>query len=97
MGWWGDLWDSVKRTASNVWNGVKSGVNWVAEKVKPVTDAVAKYAGYVPIIGAPLASAANTVSNVIDYAKKGTDAATAAGYRQGGMVRSPPKFYQKGE
>lgn len=92
MGWWSDLWNNVKSTASNIWSGVKSGVNWIADKVKPVTDAVAKYAGYVPVIGAPLASVASTVGNVIDYAKKGVDAATAAGYRRGGVVQMTKKF-----
>lgn len=92
MGWWSDLWSGIKNVGNTIWSGVKSGVNWVADKVKPVSDAIQKYAGYVPIIGQPLASVAGTVSNVIDYAKKGVDAATAAGYRRGGVVQMTKKF-----
>lgn len=95
MGWLSDLWSGIKNTASNIWSGVKQGVNWAADKVSPIVSAVQKYAGYVPIIGAPIAAAAGTVGNLINTAKSGVDLATKAGFKNGGMImKVPDKIYQ---
>ena len=68
MGWWSDLWSGIKNVGSNIWSGIKSGVNFLGEKIKPVSDAVAKYASYIPVVGGGLSNIASGVSSVIDYA-----------------------------
>jgi hypothetical protein len=69
MGFFGDLWSGIKNVAGNIWNGVSSATNWVADKVQPIVKAVGDYAGYIPVIGAPIAGVAQQINKGIDVAK----------------------------
>ena len=77
MGFFGNLWNGIKNVAGKVWGGVKDvagkvytgigkGINWVREKVQPIVEGVANFAGKIPIIGAPLAGAAGAVNSAIN-------------------------------
>ena len=67
----GTVWNGVKDVAGKVYSGVKSGVDWVADKVKPVVDVIGKAASYIPVVGAPIQTIANQVSSGIDTVKRG--------------------------
>jgi len=99
MGLFGDLWNGIRNTAGKVWGGIKdvagkvyntvgSGLNWVREKVQPIVEGVANFAGKIPVIGAPIASAANTVNNLINQGAGLYKAVGDIGGRLGGAVES---------
>jgi phage-related protein len=84
MGFFGDLWDGIKSTASNVWGGVKnlatnvySGVksvgDWVGNNIQPIVRGIADYAGYVPVIGSAISGVANSIDKGITGARKVID------------------------
>lgn len=79
MGFFGDLWSSIKNTAGKVWSGIKdtaskvyhgvgSAINWVKDKAQPIITAVGNIAGKIPVIGAPISAAANAANNLINQA-----------------------------
>lgn len=76
MGWldWigdtvGKVWSGVKDVASNVYSGVKSATDWVAEKVQPIVKTVGDVASYIPGIGGAISGVANQINKGIDVAK----------------------------
>lgn len=84
MGFFGDLWDSVKSTASNVWgsvkniannvySGVKSAADWVGNNIQPIVKTIGEYASYIPGIGSAISGVANTVDRGISSARSVID------------------------
>lgn len=69
----GNIWGGIKNVASNVYGGVKSAVDWVSDKVQPIVKAVGDYAGYIPVIGAPISGVANQINKGIDLVKGGVN------------------------
>lgn len=65
---------------------MKSATNWVAEKVQPVVKAVADYASYIPVIGAPIAGVAQQINKGIDVARGAVDTIGNWGSRIGGAI-----------
>jgi hypothetical protein len=104
MGFFSDLWEGIKSTASNVWSGIKSGANAIYDVVRKPVDWVSRgleYASKIPGIGAfvaPVAGVVNTVKSGLDQAKSIGDAAKAIGLREGGMIQPTRsevrKYYQ---
>jgi hypothetical protein len=102
MGWFGDLWEGIKSTASNVWSGIKSGAGAVYDVVRKPVDWVSKgleYASKIPGIGgllSPVKSIVDTVRGGLDQAKSVGDVVKAVGLKMGGVVRDQ-KYYQARE
>lgn len=98
MGWFSDLWDSVKSTASNVWSGVKSAAGKVYDVVRKPVDFIAgagDVVSKIPVIGSlaqPLIGAAKGAQSVLDQAKSVGDVVRSIGLQKGGVV--PKKYYQ---
>jgi hypothetical protein len=99
MGWFGDLWNNIKSTASNVWSGIKSGVGAVYDVVRKPVDWVSKgldYASKIPGLGAvlsPVKGIVDTVRGGLDQAKSVGDVVKAVGLKMGGVVKDQ-KYYQ---
>lgn len=97
MGWFSDLWDSVKSTATNVWGGLKKAAGTVYDIVRKPVDVIAsagKLISKVPVLGtiaSPLTAAASTAQGILDQAKTVGDVAKSIGLKEGGMVK---KYYQ---
>ena len=97
MGWFSDLWDSVKSTASNVWGGIKKAAGTVYDIVRKPVDVIAsagKLISKVPVLGtiaSPLTAAASTAQGILDQAKTVGDVAKSIRLKEGGMVK---KYYQ---
>ena len=104
MGFFSDLWEGIKSTASNVWSGIKSGASAIYDVVRKPVDWVAKgleYASKIPGLGtilAPVTGIVNTVKSGLDQAKSVGDIVKAVGLRNGGVVKDQrmesPKHYQ---
>lgn len=100
MGWFGDLWSSIKDTASNVWSGVKNVAGKVYDVVRKPIDIIAgagNVVSKIPVIGTiaqPLIGAARGAQSLLDQGKAVADVAKSIGLKEGGMVRSPKKYYQ---
>lgn len=104
MGFFSDLWEGIKSTASNVWSGIKSGASAIYDVVRKPVDWVAKgleYASKIPGLGAilsPVTGVVNTVRSGLDQAKSVGDVVKAVGLREGGMVQptrpEARKYYQ---
>lgn len=94
----GKVWSGIKDTASNVYNTVKSGVNWVADKVQPIVKGVADYASYIPVIGAPISGIASQINKGIDLAKKGVDVVGNIGSTVGSALDKviPQRTFRRG-
>jgi phage-related protein len=98
MGWFSDLWDGIKSTASNVWNGVKSVASTVYDTVRKPVDLIAsagKYINKIPVLGTvlkPVTSVAEGARDILDQAKSVADVGKAIGLRDGGLVKR--KYYQ---
>ena len=97
MGWFGDLWDNIKSTASNVWSGIKSGVGAVYDVVKKPVEWVSKgldYASKIPGLGAvlsPVRGVVDTAKSILEQGKTVGDVVKAVGLQDGGMVK---RYYQ---
>ena len=100
MGWFGDIWDSWKNTASNVWSGIKQGAGAIYDVVKKPVEWVSKgleYASKIPGIGtllSPVRGIVDTAKSVLDQGKTIGDVVKAVGLRDGGMVKKDPRYYQ---
>lgn len=98
MGWFSDLWEGVKSTASNVWQGAKNVAGKVYDVVRKPVDVVAslgKYVSKVPVLGtvlSPLTAAASTAQGILDQGKTVADIAKSVGLQDGGVVKR--KYYQ---
>ncbi len=92
----GKVWGGIKNVASNVYSGVKSAVDWVADKVQPVVKAVGDYAGYIPVIGAPISGIANQINKGIDLVKGGVNTVGSIGQKLGVFGQAaPPKAFSR--
>jgi hypothetical protein len=92
MGFWGDLWNSVKSVAGQVYNTVKKPIDFVAS--------LGDYAKKIPLIGntvstvlTPITGLAKTVQGGLGVAKDVADVGKALGLQRGGMVPMK-KVYQ---
>ena len=100
MGFFSDLWEGIKSTASNVWSGAKNVAGKVYDVVRSPIDMLAKAGDVVskiPILGgiaAPLVSGVRGVQSALDQAKGVADIVKSVGLQDGGMVRAPKKYYQ---
>jgi hypothetical protein len=100
MGFFGDLWNGIKNTASNIWSGVKNVAGTVYDVVRKPVDYVSKgleWASKIPGLGtfvAPVRGVVDTVRSGLDQAKTVGDAVKAIGLKEGGMVKAPKKYYQ---
>jgi len=75
MGFFSDLWNGIKSVGSSIWDKVKSvgsslynTAGNIISGVKNVAGGIADFAGKIPIIGAPVAAAANTIRNLAGQA-----------------------------
>ena len=99
MGWFSDLWDGIKSTASNVWSGVKNVASKVYDTVRKPIDFIAgagNLVSKIPVLGTlaqPIIGAARGAQSLLDQGKSVADIAKSVGLQDGGMVRSK-KYYQ---
>lgn len=98
MGFFSDLWEGVKSTASKVWSGAKNIAGKVYDVVRKPIDIVAgagDFVSKIPVLGTlaqPLIAGAKGAQSVLDQAKTIGDIAKSVGLQDGGMVRK--KYYQ---
>jgi hypothetical protein len=88
----GKVWSGIKTGAGAIYNTVKSGVDWVSDKVQPIVKAVGEYGGMIPIVGGAISAAANTANQAIDYAKKGVGIVGKVGRGIGLLGQAGPKY-----
>lgn len=100
MGFWGDLWDGIKNTASNVWSGVKNVASTVYNTVRKPIDWISSglnVASKIPVLGsivAPVRGVVDTAKSVLDQGKAIGDVVKQVGLREGGVVKPAKKYYQ---
>jgi len=98
MGWFSDLWEGVKNTASNVWSGAKNIAGKVYDVVRKPIDIIAgagDFVSKIPVLGSlaqPFIAGAKGAQSLLDQAKSVGDVVKAVGLQDGGMVRR--KYYQ---
>lgn len=90
----GKIWSGVKDVAGSVYNTAKAGVDWVADKVQPVVEAVGKYGGYIPVIGGAISGAAGAANSLINQIKSGVDVVGKVG-RGIGLLGSQANRYSR--
>lgn len=84
MGFFGDLWNGIKNTASSVWSsvkdvasrvygGVQSAANWIGDRIQPLVRGIGQFASNIPIIGAPISAIANTIDSGITNGRRIVD------------------------
>tara|TARA_R110002126_G_scaffold103952_1_gene237191 strand:+ start:9222 stop:9527 length:306 start_codon:yes stop_codon:yes gene_type:complete len=101
MGWFSNLWDSIKSTASDVWSGVKNVASTVYDTVSAPVRYLGKgleYASKIPVLGgllAPVKAAVGTATNILDQGKAVGDVVKAIGLKMGGVVSK--RMFQKAE
>lgn len=98
MGWFSDLWEGIKSTASNVYGGIKKGLGAVYDVVRKPVDIIAgagDVVSKIPVIGSlaqPIIAGAKGAQSLLDQAKTVGDIAKSVGLQDGGVVRR--KYYQ---
>jgi hypothetical protein len=101
MGWFGDIWDSIKSTASDVWSGIKKGAGAVYDVVRKPVDWIAgagDFVSKIPVLGTiaqPVIAGARAAKSVLDQGKQIADVAKQIGLKSGGMVKE--RMFQKAE
>jgi hypothetical protein len=101
MGFFSDLWEGIKSTASNVYQGAKNIAGKVYDVVRKPVDIIAgagDFVSKIPVLGSlaqPIIAGAKAVQSGLDQAKSISDVAKQIGLKSGGMV--PPRMFQKGE
>lgn len=99
MGFFSDLWEGVKNTASNVWSGAKNIAGKVYDVVRKPVDIIAgagDFVSKIPVLGSlaqPIIAGARGAQSILDQAKSVGDIARSVGLQKGGMV-PPKKYYQ---
>ncbi len=97
MGFFSDLWEGIKSTASNVWSGiksvasniyggVKSAADWIGDRIQPLVRGIGQFASNIPIIGAPVAAVANTIDQGITNGRRIVDNVGRWGSAIGGVI-----------
>ena len=100
MGFFSDLWEGIKSTASNVYSGIKSGIGAVYDVVRKPVDLISKgleYVSKIPGLGtilSPVKGVVDTARGVLDQGKTLGDVAKSIGLKNGGMVQAEKKYYQ---
>lgn len=98
MGWFSDLWEGIKSTASNVYGGIKKGLGAVYDVVRKPVDIIAgagDFVSKIPVLGSlaqPIIAGAKGAQSLLDQAKTVGDIAKSVGLQDGGVVRR--KYYQ---
>ena len=101
MGFFGDLWNQIKNTASTIYSGVKNVAGKVYDTIATPIRWVGKgldIASKIPVLGtflAPVKAAVGGAQSVLDQAKTIGDAAKSIGLRMGGVVNR--RMFQKAE
>lgn len=102
MGFFSDLWEGIKSTASNIYGGVKKGLGAVYDVVRKPVDIIASAGNLVskiPVLGTlaqPVIAAARGAQSVLDQGKAVADVAKQIGLKSGGVV-PPQRMFQKAE
>jgi phage-related protein len=98
MGFFSDLWEGLKSTASNIYSGAKNIAGKVYDVVRKPVDIIAgagDFVSKIPVLGSlaqPIIAGAKGVQSLLDQAKSIGDVAKSVGLQDGGMVRR--KYYQ---
>jgi phage-related protein len=98
MGFFSDLWEGIKSTASNVWSGAKNVAGKVYDVVRKPIDLIAgagDFVSKIPVLGTlaqPIIAGARGAKSLLDQAKMVGDVARSVGLENGGMVKK--KYYQ---
>lgn len=98
MGWFSDLWEGIKSTASNVYGGIKKGLSTVYDVVRKPVDIIAGASDIVskiPVLGTvaqPIIGLAKGAKSILDQGKAVADVAKSVGLQDGGVVKK--KYYQ---
>lgn len=98
MGFFSDLWEGIKSTASNVWSGAKNIAGKVYDVVRKPIDLIAgagDFVSKIPVLGTlaqPIIAGARGAKSLLDQAKMVGDVARSVGLENGGMVKK--KYYQ---
>ena len=90
MGWFSDLWEGIKSTASNVYDFVKKPVEYLGKGLE--------YASKIPVLGtflAPVKAAVGGAQSLLDQGKAVGDVVKAIGLKSGGVVSK--RMFQKAE
>jgi phage-related protein len=98
MGFFSDLWEGLKSTASNIYSGAKNIAGKVYDVMRKPVDIIAgagDFVSKIPVLGSlaqPIIAGAKGVQSLLDQAKSIGDVAKSVGLQDGGMVRR--KYYQ---
>lgn len=98
MGFFSDLWEGLKSTASNIYSGAKNIAGKVYDVVRKPVDIIAgagDFVSKIPVLGSlaqPIIAGAKGAQSLLDQAKSIGDIAKSVGLQDGGMVRR--KYYQ---
>ena len=98
MGFFSDLWEGLKSTASNIYSGAKNIAGKVYDVARKPVDIIAgagDFVSKIPVLGSlaqPIVAGAKGVQSLLDQAKSIGDIAKSVGLQDGGMVRR--KYYQ---
>jgi len=98
MGFFSDLWEGLKSTASNIYSGAKNIASKVYDVVRKPVDIIAgagDFVSKIPVLGSlaqPIIAGAKGAQSLLDQAKSIGDIAKSVGLQDGGMVRR--KYYQ---
>jgi hypothetical protein len=98
MGFFSDLWEGIKSTASNVYSGAKNIAGKVYDVVRKPIDLIAgagDFVSKIPVLGTlaqPIIAGARGAKSLLDQAKMVGDVARSVGLENGGMVKK--KYYQ---
>jgi phage-related protein len=98
MGFFSDLWEGLKSTASNIYSGAKNIAGKMYDVVRKPVDIIAgagDFVSKIPVLGSlaqPIIAGAKGVQSLLDQAKSIGDVAKSVGLQDGGMVRR--KYYQ---
>lgn len=102
MGFFSDLWEGIKNTASNIYGGVKKGLGAVYDVVRKPVDIIAgagDFISKIPVLGSlaqPIIAGAKGAQSLLDQGKAVADVAKQIGLKSGGVV-PPPRMFQKAE
>jgi len=99
MGFFSDLWEGLRSTASNIYSGAKNIAGKVYDVVRKPVDIIAgagDFVSKIPVLGSlaqPIIAGAKGAQSLLDQAKSIGDIAKSVGLQDGGMVRQK-KYYQ---
>lgn len=102
MGFFSDLWEGIKSTASNVYNAAKSVAGKVYDVVRKPVDIISgagDIISKIPVIGSlaqPVIAGVKGVQSLLNQGKQIADVAKQIGLRTGGIVQ-PSRMFQKAE